>query len=435
MVIVALLAPPPALGDKQSKAALIDELLVLSNARGGYTNTLHTLMDQARLTSKLQRNLIERQLQPAHPLDDPQNAKKKELDAVLDGFEASVNEMMAKATAWESIKPLVVAAYDGLFSEEELAGIVAFYKTPIGQVYARKMPEFVTRTGQLGKDAGLALKPEIISLTQQTLAKAILLGYVLPPTPSAGVPGGIPGGTAGGVIGGIIGSIPTMAPPPPPPPDGSAMAPHPERIRVGGNVQQAKLIQQAKPVYPPLARQARVSGVVKLNAIIGKDGTVQNLTVASGHPILVPAAMDAVKQWVYQPTLINGEPVMVVTQIDVNFMLGGTDAPAPAQRQALASDSLVKVVEMGDLATLQARLSSGANPNEPDDSVVKGWTPLMAAADAGNVDAARLLLDAGAAIDAKTELGSTALDIAIRGGKQQVADLLRGRGATNRKGN
>jgi protein TonB len=95
----------------------------------------------------------------------------------------------------------------------------------------------------------------------------------------------------------------------------------PQRIRVGGNVQQAKLIRQPKPIYPPLAKQARISGVVHLNAIIGKDGTIQNLTVAGGHPLLVPAAMEAVKQWVYAPTLLNGEPVEVVTQIDVNFTL------------------------------------------------------------------------------------------------------------------
>jgi TonB family protein len=98
-------------------------------------------------------------------------------------------------------------------------------------------------------------------------------------------------------------------------------APTPQRIRVGGNVQQTKLLQHSEPVYPPLAQQARISGVVHLNAIIGKDGTVENLTVASGHPLLVPAALQAVKQWVYAPTLLNGQAVEVVTQIEVNFTL------------------------------------------------------------------------------------------------------------------
>jgi periplasmic protein TonB len=70
-----------------------------------------------------------------------------------------------------------------------------------------------------------------------------------------------------------------------------------------------------------LAKQARIQGTVRFNAVIGRDGTIQNLTLASGHPLLVPAATEAVRQWVYQPTLLNGEPVEVVTQIDVNFTL------------------------------------------------------------------------------------------------------------------
>jgi TonB family protein len=439
-VIVTLFATPmAALGDQKSKAALIDEILALSNARNTYAVAMRKVLDQARLSFKMQRNLIARQLQPAHPSDDQQSANKKELDAILDEYEARLNEIMAKATSWESIKTQVFATYDDLFSEEELAGIVAFYKTTIGQAYARKMPDFTAGTAQWGKEAAQALKPEMARLVQQTLEKAGRLGYTaasptvpqireeaLPPPSSGGVLGGVPGGTAAGVIGGIIGSVPTAPPPAPLPPPDASNPVTPQRIRVGGFMQQAKLIQQAKPVYPTLAKQARISGVVKLNAVIGKDGTIQNLTVASGHPLLVPAAMEAVKQWVYQPTLLNGEPVEVVTQIEVNFTLS-QDEPVPAQGQVALVDTLVKLVERGDLAGLRARLSSGANPNASDDSVVKGWTPLMAAAYSGNVDAARLLLDSGAAIDAKTQQGSTALDIAVRGGKPQVSELLRRR--------
>ena len=94
-----------------------------------------------------------------------------------------------------------------------------------------------------------------------------------------------------------------------------------KRIRIGGNVQQTKLVSQPRPTYPPEAKLAHIQGVVKLNALIGKDGAIQNLEVISGEPVLVQAALDAVKHWVYQPTLLNGEPVEVVTQIDVNFTL------------------------------------------------------------------------------------------------------------------
>jgi protein TonB len=81
------------------------------------------------------------------------------------------------------------------------------------------------------------------------------------------------------------------------------------------------LIRQPRPVYPPEAKAAGISGVVKLSAIIAADGTVANLQVISGHPLLVPAALEAVKQWVYQPTLLNGSPVEVKTEISVNFTL------------------------------------------------------------------------------------------------------------------
>ncbi|MFZ0936326.1 MAG: energy transducer TonB, partial [Bryobacteraceae bacterium] len=132
-----------------------------------------------------------------------------------------------------------------------------------------------------------------------------------------GVPGGMAGGSVGGVLGGIIGSVPSAAPPPPPPPKPVT----PQRIRVGGNVQRANLITEIKPVYPPLAKQARISGTVELSAIIGKDGRVQDLKVVRGHPLLVQSALDAVRRWVYRPTLLNGEPVEVSTTIDVNFTL------------------------------------------------------------------------------------------------------------------
>jgi len=136
-----------------------------------------------------------------------------------------------------------------------------------------------------------------------------------------GVPGGVPGGAPGGVIGGIIGSVPTAAPPPPPPPAEKPKPATPQRIRVGGNVQAANIARMVRPSYPPLAKQARIQGTVRFNAVIAKDGTIQNLQVVSGHPLLIPAATEAVRQWVYKPTMLNGEPVEVQTQIDVNFTL------------------------------------------------------------------------------------------------------------------
>ncbi len=93
------------------------------------------------------------------------------------------------------------------------------------------------------------------------------------------------------------------------------------RIKVGGNVQQTMLISQPHPIYPPEAKAARIQGLVQLKAVIGRDGTVQNLEVLQGDPTLAAAALSAVKQWVYKPTLLNGDPVEVQTVIDVNFTL------------------------------------------------------------------------------------------------------------------
>jgi periplasmic protein TonB len=94
-------------------------------------------------------------------------------------------------------------------------------------------------------------------------------------------------------------------------------------MRVSAGVQMAKLMKKVIPEYPPLARSTRTSGVVHLIGIIARDGTIRNLQLVSGHPLLTRAAIEAVQQWIYQPTLLNGEPVEVIAPIDVNFTLGG----------------------------------------------------------------------------------------------------------------
>jgi protein TonB len=108
---------------------------------------------------------------------------------------------------------------------------------------------------------------------------------------------------------------------PPPAPPNFPSTPGVQRVSVGGSVQQSKLTSQPTPVYPPLARQARIQGTVRYNVLIGVDGSVKQTELVSGHPLLAPAAQAAVQGWVYQPTLLNGQPVEVTTQVDVNFTL------------------------------------------------------------------------------------------------------------------
>jgi protein TonB len=111
-----------------------------------------------------------------------------------------------------------------------------------------------------------------------------------------------------------------VTPPPKPVPEAPKQSSTP--IVVGGGVQMAKLVHKVIPVYPSLARMAGISGVVHLIGIIAKDGTIRNLQIVSGHPMLSKAAVEAVEQWVYKPTLLNGNPVEVIAPIDVTFTLG-----------------------------------------------------------------------------------------------------------------
>jgi len=92
-------------------------------------------------------------------------------------------------------------------------------------------------------------------------------------------------------------------------------------IRVGSGVQSARLVFGPRPAYPPLARTTRTQGTVKIQALIGRDGVIRNLQAVSGPPLLIAVAIEAVQQWRYQPTLLNGEPVEVITEININFTL------------------------------------------------------------------------------------------------------------------
>jgi protein TonB len=129
-----------------------------------------------------------------------------------------------------------------------------------------------------------------------------------------GIPGGVPGGQMGGVIGGIISSTKVAVP----------VAVVPQRVRVSQGVSEGLLLHKVTPTYPPLARQARIQGSVVLQAVISKNGVIENLHLVQGHPMLAPAAIEAVKQWKYKPYFLNGEPVEVETVITVNFTLAGS---------------------------------------------------------------------------------------------------------------
>jgi protein TonB len=127
-----------------------------------------------------------------------------------------------------------------------------------------------------------------------------------------GVPGGVEGGVPGGVVGGVVGGLPEAPPPPPPP-----AAP----VRVGGNIKPPTKTRDVRPTYPAIAQSARVQGIVIIEATIGPNGKVTDAKVLRSIPLLDNSALDAVRQWEFTPTLLNGVPVPVIMTVTVQFTL------------------------------------------------------------------------------------------------------------------
>ncbi len=177
------------------------------------------------------------------------------------------------------------------------------------QKVVRQIQTDLLNTGQLRTPSRIPQKVQMIHEEEAP-----------PPMPATGgVVGGVPGGMPGGQVGGVIGSIVSAT-------SGLSAVPKfvpvtPQRVRISQGVTKGLLIHKQEPTYPPLARAARVQGEVVLSAVIDTNGQITNLNLVSGHPMLVPSAIEAVKQWRYKPYLLNGQPVEVETTITVIFTL------------------------------------------------------------------------------------------------------------------
>ena len=144
------------------------------------------------------------------------------------------------------------------------------------------------------------------------------------PGSRVGVVGGSDVGLPDAIVGSILNVVPRVAPPARPIEDHPAAAPKPAetiRLRQGGNVQLGKPISQPQPKYPPIAITAHISGSVLVEAVVGVDGRVREVKAISGSPLLVPAAIEAVRRWVYTPTTLNGDPIEIIAPITVTFRL------------------------------------------------------------------------------------------------------------------
>jgi protein TonB len=260
------------------------------------------------------------------------------LAEVREMFEQSlIAEAVKRQSPWSfaaslSLQSILVAAamsipmmYVGKI-DMKLADVV-FLPRQIGKPELQQQPvkRSVTSSTILENTSGRTYKP---FTAPTSIPKQVATGPDLPNAPvydfgghsatgagsggvaTIGLPGLFDDGTK------LVAIAPPVAIPKPP-----AAAAESKPLRIGEGVQAAKIIYAPKPVYPPLARQARISGPVHLAAEISPDGHIRNLRVLSGHPMLTQAAIDAVKQWTYHPTLLNGQPFEVVTEVTVNFIL------------------------------------------------------------------------------------------------------------------
>ncbi|MDP9264020.1 MAG: TonB family protein [Acidobacteriota bacterium] len=176
---------------------------------------------------------------------------------------------------------------------------------PAAPVQAVKVVQTDIENGQLRTPTKIPQKVAMIKEEEAPPPVSNMGGVV------GGVPGGVPGGQMGGVLGGILSSSSMTAP----------KISTPQRVRLSQGVTEGNRLTTVTPLYPEIAKRARIQGIVVLQAVISKQGAIENLRVVSGHPMLTQAALDAVRQWRYRPYLLSGEPVEVETQITVNFNL------------------------------------------------------------------------------------------------------------------
>jgi TonB family protein len=234
---------------------------------------------------------------PGAPPEVLERAKKRQ--------ELSREIMLAKFHAIDFVE-FLTPIYDKHYSLDDINALIAFYQTPTGRKTLEIDPLITLEVRQ-------ALTPTLLKImrdTQEQIKKEHPeLDAANDPRPDFGGPPHLQGG--------VMGGIPAGAVPPPPPPGGRPM-----RITKGGDVAAATATNKVAPVYPELARQARVEGTVRLHTVIDTDGSVIEVSYVSGPAMLVQAAIDAVKQWRFRPTILNGGPVQVECVLEINFRLG-----------------------------------------------------------------------------------------------------------------
>jgi TonB family protein len=244
------------------------------------------------------------------------------------------------AVASAQVIPQRVRVADTIISQQIVTKVAPAYPPPARQA---KIQGAVVLKAQISKSGDVEslqlisghplLAPAAIEAVKQWKYKPYLLNgepvevetnvtvnFTLSDKPAAeneSVAGDVPGGIPGGVRFGVVGTVKPATP------GDATHPPQPLRVRVSSGVMQGLLLTKVPPQYPQDAKDQHIQGVVVLRAIIDKEGNVSNIQLITGHPELAPAAIEAVKQWKYKPYLLNGTPVEIETQIQVNFTLAG----------------------------------------------------------------------------------------------------------------
>jgi TonB family protein len=272
---------------------------------------------------------------------------QKTLIAEADKLRDQALKLKQAQEAWDAVPPNAVRIGGAIAPPKKIKNVAPIY--PAEALAARVMGVVIAEVliGEDGKVRDSRLRRSIPML--DTAALDAVRQWEFTPTTVNGVPvpvvmtvtvnfvadgGAVPGGVAGGVAGGVTGGVkegslfdaPAPPPPPPPPPSGSGPSSNkssldPTALKVGGAISPPRRLVNVNPVYPPDAKEARVQGVVILEVLIGQDGKVENSRILRSIPMLDQAAADAVRQWEFTPTLLNGNPVKVVMTVTVNFTL------------------------------------------------------------------------------------------------------------------
>jgi TonB family protein len=247
---------------------------------------IHKLLDEAGLM-QLVRQQIDAASQPMVEL-------MKQNPNLTPQFVDELMRRVKEKLAGPDIEEIAVQTYAKFFTRDDIRQLLAYQESPIGRKARDVMPQMLAELNkemrQYGENAGREAAIELANEHPEYLKK---------PAASVAPQGGVAsGGTSASVT-----QTPFAG----------------EHIEKG--IAEANLVKKVEPVYPDLAKKARVQGTVRFSVLISKEGEVEDMRLISGHPLLVNAAKEAVKQWEYKPYLLDGKPVQVISEVDVNFYL------------------------------------------------------------------------------------------------------------------